>query len=258
MDSDQLLGILAGLPVPAVRYHEVTGSTNDDAMAWVGDGAPDGALVAANKQTRGRGRMDRQWLTPAGTALAFSLVLRPTQQEKIHLPLFSPLAALAVTDALDALGIHAEIKWPNDILIQRRKVCGILAEAIWVGAELQAVVVGIGVNMTPESIPPADSVSFPADCVELATGAPVNRWALMAGIVEAIFAWRGWLGTSYFLETWQRRLAFLQERVQILSPGGGRLDGVLVGIDREGNMLLETSPGSIRSIPAGDVHLRVE
>ncbi|HNS63373.1 MAG TPA: biotin--[acetyl-CoA-carboxylase] ligase, partial [Anaerolineaceae bacterium] len=193
MDSDQLLGILAGLPVPAVRYHEVTGSTNDDAMAWVGDGAPDGALVAANKQTRGRGRMDRQWLTPAGTALAFSLVLRPTQQEKIHLPLFSPLAALAVTDALDALGIHAEIKWPNDVLIQCRKVCGILAEAIWVGEELQAVVVGIGVNMTPESIPPADSVSFPADCVELATGAPVNRWALMAGIVEAIFAWRGWL-----------------------------------------------------------------
>ncbi len=259
MNSDELSSLLSDLPVPAVRYLETTGSTNDDALIWVEQGAPDGALVAANAQTRGRGRLDRIWLTPPGSALAFSIILHPSEVEAQHLSLFSPLAALAVTDAMQTrLGIHAEIKWPNDVLIQRRKVAGILTEGVWDGSILKAVVIGIGINITRNSIPPEDEISFPSDCVESFTEHDVDRWQFLASTVGFCFEWRSWLGTLHFMETWQNRLAFRRERVQVLLPGEKMISGILLCVDEEGSLCLETAPDEIQTISAGDVHLRLE
>ncbi|MEN4100610.1 MAG: biotin--[acetyl-CoA-carboxylase] ligase, partial [Anaerolineaceae bacterium] len=118
---------LAGLPVSELRYFDSIGSTNDEALRWAEQGAPDAALVVADTQTAGRGRMDRRWVTRPGVALAFSLALRPTPVEASALGLFSPLGALAVAAALrENYGLLAEVKWPNDVLLERRKCCGIL------------------------------------------------------------------------------------------------------------------------------------
>ncbi|PJH75650.1 MAG: hypothetical protein CO064_05540, partial [Anaerolineae bacterium CG_4_9_14_0_8_um_filter_58_9] len=113
MNERELRRTLSDLPLGGVRYYEQTGSTNDVALAWASAGAPDLALVIADEQTAGRGRLGRKWVTPPGAALAFSLVLRPRPVERDVIPLYSALGALAVVSALEEkYGSKPEIKWP--------------------------------------------------------------------------------------------------------------------------------------------------
>jgi BirA family biotin operon repressor/biotin-[acetyl-CoA-carboxylase] ligase len=256
MDSNSLQTLLAGLPVPAARWMESTGSTNGDAAEWAGQGAPDGALVAADLQTAGRGRLGRTWVTRTGGALAFSLVLRPSPGEQAHLPLFSPLGGMAVADALAGLGLSPEIKWPNDVLLGRRKVCGILAEAIWLGSELQAVILGIGVNIAPSSVPPAGDLIFPAGCVEEFAGRNVERFTLLRAILGYMFERRKALGSTAFRSDWEARLAFRGEMVTLSPPGEPALRGIAAGLDGSGNLRIVLEDGSERTVAAGDLTLR--
>lgn len=256
MDSVALLKLLEGLPVPAARWQESTGSTNSDAAEWAAKDAPDGALVAADMQTDGRGRLGRQWITRAGGALAFSLVLRPEPGEQAYLPLFSPLGAMAVADALAGLGLKPEVKWPNDVLLGRRKVCGILAEASWLGTKLQAVVLGIGVNIAPSSVPPAEGLLFPAGCIEEFAHGQVDRFSLLRSVLYHLFERRKHLGSPAFLGDWEARLAFRGEPVMVSPPGEPALSGKLVGIDGSGNLLMMLEDGSKRTVAAGDLTLR--
>ena len=161
--------------VPDLRFFESIGSTNDEAMAWADAGAEDWSLVVADQQTQGRGRLGRHWVTNPGAALAFSLVLRPSREEMAFASLFSPLGGMGVASALEEIGLAALVKWPNDVLLNRRKVCGILGEAAWTGDRLNGMVLGIGVNVASESVPPAGELLFPATCVEAELGRPLDR-----------------------------------------------------------------------------------
>lgn len=255
-EETALRGHLQGLPLAEVRFSAVTGSTNDDAQRWLDSGAPDCALVVADRQTTGRGRFNRRWITHEGAGLAFSLILHPTPVEMDHLSLFSPLAGLAVSDGLSTCcGLSSEIKWPNDVLLQRRKVCGVLAETSWLADRPAGVVIGIGVNVAPSSVPPAETLLFPAISVEEVTGHPVNRWDLLAAILKAAFQWRQKIGSREFFESWENQLAFKGEIVQVETPGGMR-EGLLIGIDPQGGLVLQTSTGQQEVITVGDVHLR--
>jgi BirA family transcriptional regulator, biotin operon repressor / biotin---[acetyl-CoA-carboxylase] ligase len=258
MDTASLKAGLTGLSIPDLRYLAVTGSTNDDALAWAEAGAPDGALVFADLQNGGRGRMGRKWVTVAGAALAFSLIFRPTNSEQKNLGLFSPLGALGVATALEAAGLEPQIKWPNDVLLGRRKVCGILAEAVWIGSRLEAVVLGVGVNIAPNAVPPDEEVIFPATCVESVLKKSVDRMALLRAVLQSIEDWRTHLGQQDFLAAWQARLAFRGEQVQVIPPNQPVINGELVGIDENGNLLLQTGAGDMTTIMAGDVHLRLK
>src|SRR5688572_12632522 len=135
MDEKTLRKTLSDLPLREFRYFAQTGSTNDVALAWASDGAPDLALIYADEQTTGRGRMGRKWFTPPGAALACSLILRPKGRESENIGLFSGLGALALVRALKKHGLSAQIKWPNDVLINGRKTAGILVETVWMVAE---------------------------------------------------------------------------------------------------------------------------
>src|SRR5215216_7195670 len=126
MNQTELRKALSKLSLGDVRYFDSIGSTNNEALAWATRGAKDLSLVIADEQTAGRGRLDRKWFTPKGTALAFSLLLRPTAEEKPFLTRIVGLAALAVAESLLKLELNAQIKWPNDILTNGKKVCGIL------------------------------------------------------------------------------------------------------------------------------------
>ncbi len=256
VDAPTLTAALRGLPVPQIRYRSVTGSTNADALAWAAVGAPDGCLVVADEQTAGRGRLDRRWYTPPGAALAFSLILRAAPSELPHLGLFSPLAGLALWQTLLAYGLPAQIKWPNDVLLAGRKTAGILAEADWTDAAAPVVVLGVGVNVLPESVPPPDLLRFPATCVNAALGAPVDRVTLLSEILSAFFALRPRLGSPQMLQTWQRALAFLGETVYIENQGQPVKSGVLLGVDATGALRLQPPDGPELTIPAGDVSLR--
>jgi len=258
MDGDLLKQYLNGLPVPEIRAFDQIGSTNDEAIRWAAQGAQDGCLVVADMQTQGRGRFNRRWVTRPGVALAFSLILRPTPAEMPYLGLFSPLGALAIGQALEKqYNLAPLIKWPNDVLLERKKVAGILVESVWMGEEASSIVVGIGINISPAAVPPAEELLFPAISVEDVTGQPVDRFAFLSEILRQAFQWRKQLHQLAFIEEWNRLLAFRGEWVQIKENGGASLTGQVMGVDREGNLLLHGKDGQQHTVVVGDLHLRL-
>jgi len=257
MDEQILRKSLSDIPLGGLRIFEQTGSTNDIALAWAADGAPDLALVYAEEQTSGRGRGDRRWFTPPGTALAFSLVLRPLPGEEYSVPLHTGLGAIAVCEALGMRGLHPEIKWPNDVLLSRRKVCGILTEAVWMGEKVDNIVLGIGVNVKPEAVPPPDQLNFPATSLEAEMGKSVDRLTLLKDILQAILYWRSLLTKDVFPNAWENYLAFRGEQVEIRAEGAATRTGRVEGLERDGSLCLRSQDGQIFMVQFGEVHLRL-
>jgi BirA family biotin operon repressor/biotin-[acetyl-CoA-carboxylase] ligase len=226
------------------RHFRSVGSTNQVARELAEAGAADGTLVTSEAQSAGRGRQGRQWSTPAGAALAWSLLLRREVQVPGTLPL---QVGVAVCEAVESLGVErAELKWPNDVLVDGRKCAGILVEA---RPQYGWAVVGIGLNLSVrEQDLPAEvrsraiSVGHGAD-VRSATAA-LNRFvgARLAAPVGAT------------LEELSLRDALRGKPVNWSTGGPGRQSGTAAGIDDSGNLLVQTEDGTV-SLGAGEVHL---
>ncbi len=241
----------------AVRHFAQTASTNRDAEAWALEGAPDGALVVADHQTAGRGRLGRAWLDAPGHSLLLSLVLRPPVPAA-DAPSLTFVAAVALAEALARWIPPCEvtIKWPNDVLVAGRKVAGILLEMRSEGQRVEHVILGIGVNVGSqgEALPP--DVRSLATAVETHSGpARPDRlellWALLASFeatYDAFLAdgfppiqarWDGWANLG------GRWLA-------VFTPGGP-VEGRALGLTPRGALLLEDEAGARREVYAGDV-----
>ncbi len=268
----------------AVRYLPQTGSTNDDALAWLNGGAADGAVVIAGEQVRGRGRMGRAWHAPPGTALLLSIVLRPHLQ---HLPRLTMLGALAVCELAEAYGIAAvDIKWPNDVRIGGRKLSGVLPEAAWAGDRLLGAVLGIGLNLSvdftgtpfahtaislatalrspevsassaqdssskvlPAEVPsPSTEREFRDEVGEVSALSPL---AVLTRLLTLYDRWRAQLGQPALYQAWRQRLA-LGGHIRVTAPEGV-LEGVAEGVTPDGALLLRMADGTLRHILAGDV-----
>lgn len=248
---------LSTLPLGATRFFDSIGSTNDEALRWARAGAPHLALVMADEQTAGRGRLGRRWYTPPGSALAFSLLLRPESLPAPLLTRLTALGALAVCIALqEHLGLASQIKWPNDVLAGGRKLAGVLVEIDWQGDRPTAAILGIGINIASESVPADNELMFPATCVEAELGSPVDRWALLRATLQALLAWLPRLASADFLTAWERRLAYRGETVQVFTGDGLPLEGRLLGLETDGALRLRLPTGEIQSIQAGELHLR--
>jgi BirA family transcriptional regulator, biotin operon repressor / biotin---[acetyl-CoA-carboxylase] ligase len=259
VNENLLRSALTNLPIPDIHYFDTIGSTNDAALKWADEGAPDGALVVSNTQSAGRGRLNRRWITNPDAALAFSLILHPPERQLAIPALYSPLGALAVKETLiSKYGLVAKIKWPNDVLINRKKAAGILVETIWLGSHLQVIVLGIGVNVTLEAIPTSNQLRFPATNIEQETGLKIDRISLLVSILQEIWHWRYLTCTQEFIHSWEDSLAFLHERVIISNPITDEppLKGILMGVDRDGNLRLQTRDGVEHKIAVGEVNLR--
>jgi BirA family biotin operon repressor/biotin-[acetyl-CoA-carboxylase] ligase len=259
MNERALHRTLADLPLGGVRFFDRIGSTNDAARTWASAGAsagaPDLALLLAEEQTAGRGRLGRRWFTPPGAALAFSLVLRPQPVERNVIPLYSALGALAVVSALEGeYGLRPEIKWPNDVLLHGRKLCGVLAEAAWLGERAESVILGVGLNVSAASVPA--SPDFPATCLEAASGRAIDRLALLHDILAALLAWRPRLASQEFIPAWEARLAYRGAQVHAWAEGMPIRAGRVEGLERDGSLRLRSAKGESFSISFGEVHLR--
>jgi BirA family biotin operon repressor/biotin-[acetyl-CoA-carboxylase] ligase len=258
MEHQVILKSLADLPLGPVRYFDSLGSTNEEAARWAEQGAPDLALVVADEQTQGRGRSGRQWFTPSGSALAFSLVLRFANWDQTGrlIARLTALGALAVSDALHLdYGLPAQIKWPNDVLIGRRKVAGVLTEAFWQGEQLNAVVLGIGVNVAAKAVPSARDLIYPATSVEGEAGHGINRLELLKAILGHLLKRKASLDSAQFLEDWENRLAFRGEWVRVLDQGK-TIDGQVLRLNEDGSLRLLIHDGQEISVYTGDLHLR--
>ncbi len=229
------------------------GSTNDEAKAMAEKGARHGTLIVADAQSMGRGRRGRTWYTEPGSGLAFSVILRPESDASIVTRL-TVLGALAVVECLIELGSKAWIKWPNDVIMTEGKVAGVLVEASWVGEEMEYAVIGIGVNVHPDSIP-TQALTFPASCVDHGVGHRVDRHELLVSIIRRIAFWYRSNDPHVLMQAWEEHLAYRHQTVK-LSEEGEVLVGRIEGLEPDGRLRLTLGDKEIKLVEAGDLSLR--
>lgn len=225
------------------RHYRVTDSTNDRARELVEAGAPGGTVVTAREQTAGRGRQGRVWTAPEGKALLYSALLRPLDERHLLLPLSVPLAVCAAAEALRP-GIECQVKWPNDVWLEGRKLPGILIEA---KPQEGWAVIGIGLNL---SIEPDE---FPDDLRQPATslGGEVTPEAARRALDAQLTRW-AYADEAEMLTEWRSRDGLLGREVA-WEDGSG----VAGGIDDRGNLIVVVPSGDRVRLGAGEVSLRL-
>lgn len=251
-------GLWSGLDVV-----ERTGSTNSDLVALAAAGkAAEGAVLVAEEQTSGRGRLDRHWMAPARSGLFFSVLLKPGEVPVARWGWLPLLTGVAVATGLSkAAGVDTALKWPNDLLVtvrgEERKAGGILAER----AGEDAVVVGVGINVTLRE----DELPVPtAGSLALAGAVSTDRDPLLRGVLRSLEQWyEKWRGAggdpalSGLQETYAAGCATLGRVVRAELPGDRSLTGEAVAVDGDGRLVLATEDGVQEPVGAGDiVHLR--
>lgn len=272
MDQQSLEIGLVDLHLPAIRFFQSIGSTNDEALNWIEAGASHLSLVIANGQTAGRGRSQRRWFSSPGASLAFSLILRSPPFDVQLFSRLSGLGALAVRDAiLKSYALPVQIKWPNDILIDQKKAGGVLVETTWHGDNLQGIVIGIGINIAPESISPdnlpAEGLNFPVTCIQSVLGHPVDRVELLHAVLQELLTWLPRLSLPEFILEWGACLAFRHQWVEITgeasqqaaSPMGSNLTAPrvvkVIGLTQDGSLQILTQAGRMAVVKIGEIHL---
>ncbi len=239
-----------------VAYWPQTGSTNEEARRLAGEGAPEGLLVITEFQSAGRGRLDRDWVAPRGSSLLMSILFRPEfaahQAQRLTM-----ICGLAVVDAIESqTGLHAGLKWPNDLVIEGAKVGGILTEIGLEGTRVDHAVVGIGlnVNLDPARLPAG--LHMPATSLKHELGAQVARLPLLQVLLQRIeqryLALQA--GQSPH-QDWAARLVTLGKPVTVTSTGAV-LEGIAEWVDLDGALLVRLADGRLERVLAGDVSTR--
>lgn len=232
-----------------------TASTNITAKELAADGAKEGTLVLAETQTKGKGRLGREWSSPAGVGLWLSLILRPPILPPAT-PQITLLTAVALAEEVKKLGIPAGIKWPNDLLVSGKKLAGILTE---MGAEtdrVNYVVVGVGINVNTAEFPP--EIADIATSLRLEAGKHIERRRLLQNFLVNWERWYDrWLAEGFapVREAWLRESVTVGQEVKVTSITGVTA-GTAVGLDSDGALLLQTPDGAVRRILSGDVTLK--
>jgi len=241
----------------SIEYLDTVDSTNRAAGELARQGAGEGAVVVADAQTAGRGRMGRRWESPAGDNLYFSVLLTPNV-EPARVPQLALVAAVAVHEGLAEFcpEITAQIKWPNDILVGGRKVAGILCEANLEADRVHRVILGIGINVNGSRVP--RGLQATATTLRLAGGREVSRPALLGAVINHLEArYEGWLrdgSLSGLLDYFERHSA-LNGKPVAAENLSGVVRGVARGIAPTGELMIEMAGGERLHLLAGDVHL---
>lgn len=244
----------AGHPV---RFYEELSSTNLQAKLDAENGAPQGTLVVADMQTAGRGRRGRTWSSPAGINAYFTLVLKPDFPVE-QTSMMTLVMGLAVAEGIrETCGVEAGIKWPNDVVVRGRKVCGILAEMSVEREYVHYVVIGTGINVGLQEFAP--EIADTAACLEAECGGKVSRAGLIANVMKAFEKnygiFRRDADLSGLVDRYNDLLAGQGREVRVLDPKGA-FQGISRGINRTGELLVERADGTLAEVYAGEVSVR--
>jgi len=237
-----------------ILYHPVTSSTMDVAKQAVKEEAEEGTIVLADHQTAGRGRFGRSWWAPPESSILLSIILRPKLEE---LPGIGMAASLAVVRCIEkTTGLKPVIKWPNDIIIEGKKVCGHLIESEVDQETVNSAVLGIGlnVNLDPSLIP---EIAETATSLKEVLGEEVSRLEILRTLlVEFDELYHALRQGEPIAKLWRHRLETLGQQVTVKS-GPQIWQGYAESVDRDGSLLLRRPDGSLLTIAAGDVTLQV-
>jgi len=227
-----------------VRWYDEVDSTNDVAKSWAQTGAREGSVVCAEQQSAGRGRRGAVWVCPAGEGLAFSVILRPTMSRALW-PRIALVAGLAVAQSLEKFGLAAELKWPNDVLVAGKKICGVLVEAVG-----DAVIVGIGINVGVRKFP--DELAEIATSVWRESGREIEREDLLEEVVKRMVHLVAGIEGEFsdLLDAWRQRCALTGKWVACLIAEQSA-QGLVRGVSEAGELLLEID-GQVRALLQAD------
>ncbi len=240
-------------------YEDSTDSTNELAKRLAYHGAENGTVVIAEKQTGGKGRLERKFFSPPGTGIYFSLILRPNCNPK-DAAKFTLLAAAAVAESMKKFNLRAEIKWPNDILYDGRKIVGILTEMSASIEQVNYIVVGVGINVNErrENFP-ADLQKVAASLAEMNGGKNLNRADFFRTVLEEFERLYIFAETENFDEVfkiWRAYNITLGKQIKIIAADSGEtFTGIAVDINENGALVVDTEDGR-RVVYAGDVSIR--
>ena len=253
----ELMSSMEGGFIKKIVYYEETDSTNIRARKLAEEGAPDGTLVVTDFQNAGRGRRGRMWVSPSGTGIFMSLILRPDILPS-SASMLTLVAALAVYDGIkETTGLETVIKWPNDIVAEGKKLCGILTE---MSAELEGihyVVTGIGINANMTEFP--EEVGEAATSLRILTGGSVRRSRLIAAVMKAYEGYyekfKSCGSLAGLMDVYNEHMANLGREVKVLDPAGA-YTGKALGIDEKGELIVEKADGKVVRVVSGEVSVR--
>ncbi|MFQ6115047.1 MAG: biotin--[acetyl-CoA-carboxylase] ligase [bacterium] len=229
-------------------------STNDFAKRLAQTGEDEGCLVISDEQTKGRGRWGRRWESPPGKGLWFSLILRPkVSMEKAGV--VSLLAGLSVAQAVEKITrLTPILKWPNDVLINSKKFCGVLIESEGESDKLSFLVLGIGINVNQSVLDFSDALQTHATSLRIESKVPINRIDLLVEVLQ--YLEKNYLGFksgnfSNILNEWKKRSPHLNKKVMV-KQNKLELEGLFEDLDEDGRLLLRLANGEITKISEGE------
>ncbi len=239
-------------------FNEVP-STNEVLRDLAKAGAREGTVVLAEGQTAGRGRLGKAWFSPFGANLYGSVLFRPSIRPEAA-PVFSFIASLALADAIRSFGLPAAIKWPNDIVVERKKVAGILAELSTAGDRMEYVILGAGVNLNVERkalLAALGEAGHAAASLRDLAGKEIDRNAFAASFFNFLDEW--WLvhrdqGGAAVLMAWRDRDILTGRRVQVREERI-TFEGRVLGVHADGQLVVEDSKGLVRKVTGGEIRL---
>lgn len=243
-----------------VRYFREVDSTNITACRLAREGAPEGTVVVADAQGKGKGRLNRVWQSPPGRNLYVSIILRPHIAPPAA-PQLTLVAGVAVAEQLTACGLKdVTIKWPNDVLISGKKVCGILTEMNSSARGVDFIILGIGlnVNMNREDFEPA--LGNIATSLQIETGKTHDRIDIISGLLNFFETWyRVFLRAGFpgVRDVWLRHADILGRPIRVVFREDTQA-GVVMGIDDDGTIMMKGADGTSQRVIAGDIYLLKE
>lgn len=259
LSQPSLLQALSGNQSLGKRIKLLTSvsSTQEEARHLAEEGAPHGTLVLAEEQTAGRGRQGRQWYSPPGKGIWMSLLLRPDRQPVSIAPQLTLLTAVAVCRAVRKFGVDAGIKWPNDILVDGRKLCGILVESVAEDELIRYAIAGIGidVNLQREDIP--QELLPKVTSVQIASGRRIERTELIGAVLmemEQLYQLYTEKGFAPIAHLWEALSVTLGRQITVLTPDG-EVTGKAIALEENGTLILQENSGNTRTIFSGEVQL---
>jgi BirA family biotin operon repressor/biotin-[acetyl-CoA-carboxylase] ligase len=264
MTGDRARSALAGSRFADLRHVAETGSTNSDLLDLARSGSPEGVVLVADHQTAGRGRLGRRWAAPPGSSLLMSVLLRPSLAPEHLFSATMAVGVSAVDACRDTAGVAPSLKWPNDLIVSGDdgavlKVGGMLTESVFRRDRVDALVVGIGINVNWPDDLPHELVDIATSLNHLA-GRSVDRDDLLVALLGHLDTWRPALydaeGRQSLRERYVATCATLGRRVRA-DLADGAIEGRAVDISVEGHLMVESASGERGAVVAADVvHLR--
>ncbi|MFN8009485.1 MAG: biotin--[acetyl-CoA-carboxylase] ligase [Terriglobia bacterium] len=237
-----------------IHHFETVGSTNDIAQQLAMEGAPEGTLVLAEEQSKGRGRLGRSWTSERSAGIYASLVLRPRLEPK-EAPILNLAAAVAVSQAIQEIAkLVPDIKWPNDVLVNGRKCCGILTEMNAEHEKVRFVILGMGINVSQQYFP--SELKDRASSLSSEAKMEISRLHLLVAVLrhlEVIYQELHQQGRSWVVNQWNQHSSFAWGKQVTVESGNRRLSGITMGLGEDGTLRVKMASGQIETVMSGDL-----